>query len=162
VQRAEFTWRALLDWGRISTREANVASSLGAVELAFLQAARSDEVLPAWAVLFWVGFTIVFIIAYWAIFTKAGQPGWASLIPIYNVYVLLKIVGRPWWWLLLLLIPFINFIVGIMLAIDLAKSFGRSTLFGVVMLFFFSAIGVLILAFGSSRYVGPAAASGVS
>jgi hypothetical protein len=139
-----------------------VASSLVPLHLAFLQAGRGDDALPAWAVLFWIGFAILYLIAYWAIFTKAGQPGWASLIPIYNAFMLLKIVGRPWWWLLLLLVPFINFVVGIILAIDLAKSFGRSTLFGVVMLFFLSAIGVLILAFGSSRYVGPAAASGVS
>jgi hypothetical protein len=134
-------------------------SGLAPLDLVLLQAARGDDTLPAWAVLFWLGIVIIFVIAYWTIFTKAGQPGWASLIPIYNAYVLLKIVGRPWWWLLLFLVPIANFIVAIMLSIDLARSFGRSTLFGVVMLFFFSAIGVLILAFGDSRYVGPAAAS---
>ncbi|MFO0261358.1 MAG: DUF5684 domain-containing protein, partial [Planctomycetota bacterium] len=41
------------------------------------------------------------IASLWIIFTKAGQPGWASLIPFYNLYVMLQIVGKPAWWLLL-------------------------------------------------------------
>src|SRR5438094_3620519 len=65
------------------------------------------------------------IVAMWKVFTKAGQPGWASIIPIYNLYVSCKIVGRPWWWILLMLIPFVNFIILIILCIDLAKSFGK-------------------------------------
>ncbi|MCC7104298.1 MAG: hypothetical protein IT307_04080 [Chloroflexi bacterium] len=104
---------------------------------------------------------VVFIAAVWRIFTKAGQPGWASIIPLYNTYILLKIAGRPGWWLVLFFIPFINIIVYLLLAIDLAHSFGRSTLFGVVMLWLLSAIGLLILGYGGSRYVGPAATSAV-
>lgn len=49
------------------------------------------------------------IIAMWRIFTKAGQPGWAAIIPFYNIYVLMKVVGRPGWWLILFLIPLVNF-----------------------------------------------------
>jgi hypothetical protein len=56
-------------------------------------------------------------------------------------------------------IPFVNFVIAIILAIDMAKSFGQSAAFGVVMLFLLSVIGYLILGFGSARYVGPAAAS---
>ena len=52
----------------------------------------------------------VVIAGVWKTFTKAGKPGWASLIPIYNVYVLLQIVGRPGWWLIPLMLPFINII----------------------------------------------------
>ena len=53
---------------------------------------------------------ILMIASMWKIFTKAGQPGWASIIPIYNIIVLLKIVNRPVWWIILLLIPIVNFI----------------------------------------------------
>lgn len=102
---------------------------------------------------------VVFIIGMWKVFAKAGQPGWASIIPFYNLYILLKIAGRPGWWILLFLIPLVNLIVSIVLAIDVAKSFGQSALFGVLLLFLLSGIGYLILGFGNYRYVGPAAGS---
>lgn len=91
-------------------------------------------------------------------FTKAGQPGWAAFVPVYNAFVLLKVVGRPWWWLLLYLVPFVNFAVGLMVAHDLSKSFGRSihiTLLLVLLPF----VGYPLLAFSPKPYVGPAAAS---
>lgn len=101
---------------------------------------------------------VVFIIGYWKVFVKAGQPGWAALIPIYNVYILLKIAGRPGWWLILFLIPLINIVILLLVAMDVAKSFGQSAVFGIVLLFLFSGIGYLILGFGNYQYVGPAAA----
>lgn len=102
---------------------------------------------------------IVFIIGLWKVFEKAGQPGWAVLIPIYNAYVLLKIAGRPGWWLLLLLIPLVNIVISFVVAIDIAKAFGQSTVFGVILLFLLGGIGYLILGFGNYRYVGPAGAT---
>lgn len=98
---------------------------------------------------------VVLIIGCWKVFVKAGQPGWAILIPIYNIYVLLQIAGRPGWWLVLYLIPVVNIIVGIIVAMDIAKAFGQSPVFGIVLLFFLSFIGYLILGFGSARYIGP-------
>jgi hypothetical protein len=105
---------------------------------------------------------LVAIVGMWKVFTKAGQPGWAAIIPIYNFYILLKIVGRPVWWLALLLLgiipivgPIVVTIVGLVIAIDLAKSFGKSTTFGVVALWLFSIVGYLILGFGDAKYVGP-------
>src|SRR5204863_9551957 len=74
---------------------------------------------------------LLLIVAMWKVFTKAGQPGWASIIPIYNLYIWCKIVGRPGWWIILLLIPFVNIIVGIILCIDMATSFGRGVGFGI-------------------------------
>ena len=103
-------------------------------------------------------FGIISLIAMWKIFVKAGQPGWAVLIPIYNIYVILEIVGRPWWWLLLLIIPGVNFIIAIILTFDLAASFGKGTGFGFGLLFL-SFIFTLILAFGDAQYTGPAAAA---
>ena len=102
---------------------------------------------------------VVFIIGYWKVFAKAGQPGWAAIIPIYNAYILTKIAGRPGWWVLLLLIPFVNIVIILLLSIDVARSFGHSHIFGVIMLFLLSGIGYLVLGFGSARYVGPAAAT---
>ena len=55
--------------------------------------------------------SVLMIAAMWKVFTKAGQPGWASIIPIYNLYIWCKIVGRPGWWILLMLIPLVNIIV---------------------------------------------------
>ena len=94
----------------------------------------------------------------WKVFAKAGQPGWAFIIPIYNVIVLLRIVGRPLWWIVLLLIPFVNFIVAILVYIDLAKSFGKGVGFALGLIFL-GPIFIAILGFGSAQYVGPAAAS---
>jgi uncharacterized membrane protein YoaK (UPF0700 family) len=70
----------------------------------------------------------------------------------------LKIVGRPWWWLLLLLIPIVNLVITIIVAIDLAKSFGKDALYGILLLWLFSVIGYLILGYGDAVYQGPAAA----
>jgi Family of unknown function (DUF5684) len=104
----------------------------------------------------WLAFTILMIAAFWKIYSKAGQPGWACIIPIYNLYIWCKIVGRPWWWILLMLIPFVNLIIAIILIIDLAKSFGKGVGFGIGLLL----LGVIffpILGFGSAQYQGPSA-----
>jgi hypothetical protein len=100
---------------------------------------------------------IVAIIAgWWKVFTKAGEAGWKSIIPIYGFIVMLKIVGRDWWWVILLLIPVVGLIIWIIVALDLAKSFGRGTGFGIG-LAFLSPIFGLMLGFGSDTYRGPAA-----
>ena len=88
---------------------------------------------------------------------KAGQPLWAGFVPIYNIYLALKIVGRPGWWVLLLLIPFVNFVVGIIVYIDVARSFGKGPGYGLA-LFFLGFIFIPILGLGSAAYYGPSAA----
>jgi hypothetical protein len=95
----------------------------------------------------------------WKIFSKAGQPGWASIVPIYNYIVWCKIVGRPAWWVLLLLICFPIFYI--ILSIDLAKSFGKGVGFGIGLILL-PFIFALILGFGSAQYQGPAAAQGAA
>ncbi len=100
---------------------------------------------------------IVFeIAALWQVFVKAGRPGWAAIIPFYNYYVILKIVGRPGWWLILYFIPLVNIIVWIIVAIDLAKSFAKSTAFAVGLIFL-AFIFIPILGFGPATYLEPAA-----
>lgn len=109
------------------------------------------------AFLFWLAVCAIVVVGGWKMFEKAGQPGWAILIPIYNCYVMLKIAGRPGWWLILYLIPLVNFVIAIVVAIDIAKSFGQSAAFGFFLLFLLCGIGFLILGFGNYRYLGPAA-----
>jgi len=98
----------------------------------------------------------VVIASMWVVFTKAGKPGWAAIIPIYNVVVLLEIVGRPIWWLLLLFIPCVGVVVAVLLMIDLAKSFGKGVGFGVG-LALLGFVFMPMLAFSDARYLGPAA-----
>lgn len=101
---------------------------------------------------------LVFLIAaMWKVFTKAGKAGWLVLIPIVSFYQMLKIAGRPGWWLILMIIPLVNFIIWILVSMDIAKSFGKGAGFGLG-LAFLSPIFFSILGFGSATYKGPAAA----
>lgn len=109
-------------------------------------------------VLFYLAVWVFSAIALWKLFTKAGKPGWAGFIPIYNLIVLLEIVGRPLWWVVLFFIPIANLVVAFLVNIDLAKSFGRDAVFGVLMTLL-PIIFIPILAFGSATYRGPAATS---
>jgi hypothetical protein len=97
---------------------------------------------------------ILTIIGLWKVFVKAGKPGWAAIVPIYNIVVLCEIVGRPVWWVVLMLIPFVNVIVAIILLIDLAKAFGKSAGFGIG-LTFLPFIFFPMLGFGAAQYRGP-------
>lgn len=99
---------------------------------------------------------IISLIATWIIFEKAGVRGWGVLIPIYNVYLVVKVSGNSGWWVWLLLVPLLNIAIAFWIALGLAKAFGRSGLFGFFLLFLLTPLGLCILAFGSSRYQGPA------
>src|SRR3954466_11212555 len=103
----------------------------------------------------YIAFLVLSIAGLWCVFAKAGEDGWKAIIPIWNMIVLLRIVGRPLWWLVLLLIPLVNIIVWIVVAHDLSKSFARGvgTTIGLVLL---SPIFTMILGFGSAEYHGPA------
>ncbi|WP_370948252.1 DUF5684 domain-containing protein [Amycolatopsis sp. cg5] len=98
---------------------------------------------------------VFFIFVAWKVFTKAGQPGWAAIIPFYNAYIMLKIAGRPGWWLLLYFIPVVNVVISIIVMLDIAKSFGKGTAFAVFGLILFPFVGMTMLAFGSAQYIGP-------
>jgi hypothetical protein len=104
--------------------------------------------------LIWLVVAVLVIVALWKIFTKAGEPGWYSIIPIWNTLVMLKMVGRPMWWFLLYFIPIVNVIVMIIVLNDLSKSFGKGVGFtiGLILLPF---IFMLILGFGGAPYLGP-------
>lgn len=102
--------------------------------------------------LFFFGFTLFLIICQWKIFTKAGKPGWACLIPIYSGIVLLEIIKKPVWWIFMLLIPFANIYFAIVIMNELSKSFGKTAAF-TVGLIFLPFIFYPMLAFGDAKYI---------
>ncbi len=87
----------------------------------------------------------------WKAFAKAGKPGWGSIIPIYNIILILQIAGRPIWWILLLCIPLVNLVVGVIVSIDVAKKFGKGVGFGIGLVFL-PFIFWPVLGFGSAQY----------
>ncbi len=96
---------------------------------------------------------VLMIVSVWKVFTKAGKPGWASIIPIYNMIVLLEIAGKPIWWIILMLIPVVNLVIAIVVAIAIAEQFGKGPGFGVGL----ALLGIVfypILAFSDASYVG--------
>lgn len=102
-----------------------------------------------------LGLIALLIVSMWKIFTKSGQEGWISIIPIYSAIVLLKIVGKPWWWLFLMMIPFAGIIFSIWTLNLLAKSFGKNEGFTIGMLLL-PFIFFPILGLGKAQYVGQA------
>jgi len=113
----------------------------------------------AGAVIVYLALVGFFVFVGWRLFEKAGKPGWAAVIPVYNIVVLLQIVGRPVWWVILMLIPIVNSVTGIVVLLDLARSFGKGTGFGVGLILLGFVFGP-ILALGGATYVGPAAGGG--
>lgn len=105
-------------------------------------------------ILFALAVTVIIIAAMWKVFEKAHQPGWAAIIPIYNLYIMTKIAGKPGWWVLMFFIPLINYIFVIWLYNMISKSFGKDEGFTVGLVL----LGIVfwpILGFGSAQYRGP-------
>jgi Na+-translocating ferredoxin:NAD+ oxidoreductase RnfE subunit len=113
-------------------------------------------VVAVLAALIGLAVAVLMIAAIWKLFSKANEPGWASIIPIYNLVVALRIIGRPWWLVLIMLIPGAQIVVGVILALGLARSFGKETGFAIGMLFL-PEVFIPILAFGDATYQGPSA-----
>ncbi|MBN1198078.1 MAG: signal peptidase I [Bacteroidales bacterium] len=100
-----------------------------------------------------ISIAILEIVALWFVLEKAGEPGWAAIIPIYNYLMVIKIAGKPWWFILLMLIPIVNLVIYIIILNGLSKNFGKDEGF-TVGLFFLRFIFLPILGFGQSKYVG--------
>jgi len=101
-----------------------------------------------------LAFAVFMIITQWKIYTKAGKPGWTSIVPIYNYIVMLEIVGKPWWTFFMLFIPIYGIVVAIQVVHGLSKSFGKDAGF-TCGLIFLPIIFYPILAFSDAKYVGP-------
>ena len=102
----------------------------------------------------YLGIIILMIAGMWKVFEKAGKPGWGAIIPIYNVVLLLEIVGKPIWWIILLFIPCVGVVITLILFLELAKCFGKGAGFGIGL----SLLGFIffpMLGFGDAKYRGP-------
>ncbi len=113
-----------------------------------------DVEIPMGTIIFLLAIAIFIIAAMWKVFVKAGQPGWAAIIPIYNIYIMTKITGKPGYWTVLCLIPFLNIIFLIWLYNMISKSFGKDEGFTVGLVL----LGLVfwpILGFGAAKYLGP-------
>ena len=136
-----------------------MAGFFGVVSAAYLAqeygrgGGASGAVAGALETLFWLAVMIVVIAGLWKTFVKAGKPGWAAVVPIYNVFVLLEISGKPLWWIVLLLIPFVNLVILILVSIAVAEKFGKGAGFGLG-LAFLGFVFYPVLGFGDARYQG--------
>ncbi|MFZ4775578.1 MAG: DUF5684 domain-containing protein [Terrimicrobiaceae bacterium] len=147
------------------TKKAGVFSLISLVSAGSLLAQSSDiaeSSSDAGAViggtisfLFSLIIAIAVIAGMWKVFVKAGEPGWAAIVPFYNLYVLCKITAKPVWWMIfLLLCPFVNIIMGILITIALAKSFGKGIGFAIGLILL-PVVFYPILGFGDATYTAP-------
>lgn len=79
---------------------------------------------------------LVMAVSMWKLFAKAGRAGWKSIVPFYNIFVLLTIIGKPWWWFFLLIIPGVNLVFGIWALNLLVRAFGKDEGYTVASVFF--------------------------
>lgn len=98
---------------------------------------------------------LLVIISMWKIFTKAGKPGWASIVPIYNMVVMVEISGLSMIYVLFLFIPILNIYAIFKIYIEIAHKFGKTTGFGIGLIFL-NVIFMPMLAFGDATYDGTA------
>lgn len=105
------------------------------------------------SILFVLAVAVFSIVIMWRIFEKAGEHGWAAIIPFYQNYVLFKITWGQGWLFLLLFLPIINIVTCIITMIKLAKAFNKDGAFAVGLIFL-NIIFLAILAFGKARYSG--------
>jgi len=108
--------------------------------------------MEAIGVILYLAVIIFMIITMWKVLTKAGQPGWAIFIPIYNIIVILRVAGKPWWWIFLFMIPIVNIIYLIIMYHGISVNFGKGAGFTVGLIL----LGIIffpILAFGDAVYI---------
>ena len=102
-----------------------------------------------------VGGLVGYVIVGFALMGVYKEPGWAGFVPFYNSYLLVKIAGYNGWLFLLFIIPIVGFIFGIVVALGVGKAFEKGAAFSIFLLWLFAVIGLFIVGYGGSRYVGP-------
>ena len=135
----------------IDTTTTLLDTSMAAMPMAHPMPALPGLGMILGVVAFYLVVLVFFAIVGWKIFAKAGKPGWAVIVPIYNLVVYLEITKRPLWWIILCLIPLVNIVVSIIMVFDLARKFGKGIGFGFGLLFL-GFIFAPVLAFGSAKY----------
>lgn len=110
---------------------------------------------PAFIFLF-VFIFLIGVLGQWSLYAKANQPGYACLVPVWNVIVFLKILGRPAWHLFLLLIPIVNIFVLIKMYVELCNCFGKQKMSDYILMIVFNGFYILHLGFSDKEeYLGP-------
>ncbi len=121
-----------------------------------LFAQNNDGAASMVSLVIMLGILFFVLAGVWKTFEKAGEPGWASIIPIYNVVVMCRIAGKPEWWVILMLIPIVNMIVSIMVMVGIAENFGKGIGYALGLIFF-GFIFFPLLGFGDAVYEGGSA-----
>jgi len=116
-------------------------------------AALAGFMLVMW--LAFIALALVTIISMWKLFTKAGKPGWASIVPIYNNIIALEIIGRPMWWIVLFFIPGANIVAQLFVTLETAKVYGKDMTFGVLMILFPIPMYPILAFSKDTHYLGP-------
>jgi hypothetical protein len=101
----------------------------------------------------WLGLIALVVAGWWKLFVKAGEPGWAAIVPIYNLIVLIKIAGKPIWWIVMAIIPCLNIIFLILVALEIAKAFGKDVGYAIG-LFLLPMVFYPLLGFSNAQYQG--------
>jgi hypothetical protein len=114
---------------------------------------KVDAIAHGIILLIFLPLFVLMVISCWKVFIKAGQPGWACIVPIYNIYIILIIGRKPIWWLFLFFIPYVSIVMNILAHIAMAENFGKGIGFGIG-LAFLPFVFYPILAFGSAEYIG--------
>jgi hypothetical protein len=109
--------------------------------------------LGAGMVIFYLAILVLVIASWWVINQKAGKPGWAAIIPIYNIIVELQIAKMNPWLVLLMFVPIANVVVLIMMYINIARLFGKGVGYALGLIFL-NIIFLPMLAFGPAKYQG--------
>jgi len=115
----------------------------------------NESLFNVWTGLLAFLWYVLVAIAMWMVFKKAGWPGILALIPIVNVFILVKIAGMSAWWALLYLIPIVNIIFGIVVAVKVGAAFGKGGAWSFFLLWLIAFIGYFILGFGDAKYTKP-------
>ena len=97
----------------------------------------------------------LYVVPWCGVFHRAGKRWWVALVPVINVLVLLRVVGRPWWWLVLLVVPFVGVAVWVVICLDVAESFGHGLPYTIGLVFLPFVFAVLLW-LGRNDYTGPA------
>jgi hypothetical protein len=107
--------------------------------------------IPPVVIVLYIALFAVLIVSMWKVFVKAGKPGWAAIVPLYNSWVMVQIAGKPPLWFFLLFVPIVNFVIAILLYIEISKRFGKGGGFAAVLILF-PYVGFPMLAFGKAQY----------
>ncbi len=107
----------------------------------------------AFVIILYLGLIVFLIASLWKVFEKAGHPGWAAIVPFYNIYILTQIAGKPTWWMILFFIPIANIVAAIIVWHGVSLNFGKDAGFtvGLVLL---GIVFIPILGFGDAKYIG--------